>query len=70
MKNIDSLVKQCTTQWPGGNGQFVIQFDEEKFARLIIEECANIADVETKNPAGCGYITKTKGMNIREHFGI
>jgi hypothetical protein len=45
-------------------------FDIEKFARLIVQECADIADVERPNSIGCGYITKTKGMLIREHFGV
>lgn len=39
------------------------------FAELIIKECAGIADTEYNVP-GCGYITKTKGMRIKEHFGV
>jgi hypothetical protein len=42
----------------------------EKFAELIVRECATIADIEKSNLAGCGYITKTKGMLIKEHFGV
>jgi hypothetical protein len=42
----------------------------KEFADLIIKECAEIADTEKSNTAGCGYITKTKGMLIKEHFGI
>ena len=42
----------------------------EKFAELIVRECAEIADVERPNSLGCGYITKTKGMLIKEHFGV
>lgn len=42
----------------------------QEFADLIIKQCATIADDETNNPAGCGYITKTKGMKIKEHFGV
>jgi hypothetical protein len=42
----------------------------EKFAQLIVRECADIADIERPNSTGCGYITKTKGMLIREHFGV
>ena len=45
-------------------------FDVEKFASLIVEECAGIADTERSNSLGCGYITKTNGMRIKEHFGI
>ena len=42
----------------------------EKFAELIVAECASIADIEKSNLIGCGYITKTKGMLIKEHFGV
>jgi hypothetical protein len=42
----------------------------EEFARLIILECAGIADIEKSNSLGCGYITKTKGILIKEHFGV
>jgi hypothetical protein len=45
-------------------------FDVEKFARLIVKQCARIADTERPNSIGCGYITKTKGMLIREYFGV
>ena len=41
-----------------------------KFAELIVRECAEIADVERPSSLGCGYITKTKGMLIKEHFGV
>ena len=41
-----------------------------KFAELIVRECASIADIEKSNLIGCGYITKTKGMLIKEHFGV
>ena len=42
----------------------------EKFAQLIVAECAKIADTERSNSVGCGYITKTNGMRIKEHFGV
>ena len=42
----------------------------QRFGELIVKECAEIADVERPNSIGCGYITKTKGMLIREHFGV
>jgi hypothetical protein len=41
-----------------------------RFGELIVKECAEIADVERPSSLGCGYITKTKGMLIREHFGV
>ena len=41
-----------------------------KFAELIVQECAEIADTERSNSVGCVYITKTNGMRIKEHFGV
>ena len=49
------------------------EYDREairRFGELIVKECAEIADVERPSSHGCGYITKTKGMLIREHFGV
>jgi hypothetical protein len=42
----------------------------QEFAELIVKECSEIADVERPSSLGCGYITKTKGMLIKEHFGV
>ena len=55
-----------------GDRNFMIKetFDVEKFAELIVQECAEIADREKSNSVGCGYITKTNGMRIKEHFGV
>jgi len=41
-----------------------------EFTRKIVEECAKIADAKYHHDAGCGYITKTIGTRIREHFDI
>jgi hypothetical protein len=43
---------------------------QAKFAELIVRQCAEIADTERPNSVGCGYITKTNGMRIKEHFGV
>jgi len=42
----------------------------ENLVELIVRECAEIADTERPTSLGCGYITKTQGMLIREHFGV
>jgi len=54
------------------NKRFMVDrnFDVEKFAELIVEECAVIADTERSNSVGCGYITKTNSMRIKEHFRV
>ena len=44
--------------------------DAEKFARLIILECVKIADADRDPSIGCGYITKSIGDHIIEHFGV
>ena len=72
-QRIEKFARECGA-WNQvyGNRNFMIDehFDIEKFARLIVEECAEIADTERSNSIGCGYITKTNGMRIKEHFGL
>ena len=43
---------------------------KQVFAVLIVRESVEIADTERPNSVGCGYITKTNGMRIKEHFGV
>jgi len=42
----------------------------KKFAELIVKECAQVADAERPSSLGCGYITKTTGIRIKEHFEV
>ena len=42
----------------------------EKFAELLIQECAQVADIERDTSAGCGYVTQTAGQRIKKHFGV
>ena len=66
----DFLEQAHTYSFQENRGQFVLNDFAEKFAELIVRECASIADIEKSNLIGCGYITKTKGMLIKEHFGV
>jgi len=72
-QRIEKFARECGA-WNQvyGNRTFMIDehFDIEQFARLIVQECAEIADTERSNSVGCGYITKTNGMRIKEHFGV
>jgi hypothetical protein len=72
-KRVEKFARECGA-WNQvyGNRMFMIDehFDIEKFARLLVGECAEIADTERSNSLGCGYITKTNGMRIKEHFGL
>jgi len=40
---IGQLVKECTTYYNGGLGTKIAVFDKEKFAELIVKECAELA---------------------------
>lgn len=52
------------------SGKWMAVDKVEKFAELIVKECAQVADAERPSLLGCGYITKTTGMRIKEHFGV
>ena len=57
---IRELASQCWDRRLDG-----MHFDQEKFAELIIEECANVAD---ENYIHRG--SRTCGLAIRLHFGV
>jgi hypothetical protein len=42
----------------------------EKFAELLIQECAQVADIDRDTSAGCGYVTQTTGQRIKKYFGV
>ena len=60
-------MKQAGTD---SSGKWLSVDNAEKFAKLIARECAEIADQERPSSIGCGYITQTKGMMIKQHFGV
>ena len=72
-QRIEKFARECGA-WNQvyGNRTFMIDehFDIEKFVRLIVRECALIADMERPNYLGCGYITKTQGDLIKQYFGV
>jgi hypothetical protein len=63
---IGDLFAEATRRMTGSSSR---EFSE-KFAELIIRKCAQVADTERPSSLGCGYITKTTGMRIKEHFGV
>lgn len=38
---LQKLADQCRTEYHDGHGGFTEQFDEQKFAELLIRECVN-----------------------------
>jgi hypothetical protein len=67
-ERIKQLAEQATTYIePTSNSGEGWIFDKEKFAQLIVEECASKVDNilrEKKDGGG------TMGDDIREHFGV
>ena len=62
-KRIKQLAEQCQIETYGVNGELLeIGFDAEKFAELIIRECAEVAS----DYDGADYI----GRDMKKHFGI
>ena len=63
-ERIDKLIEQCTVQeFSDCTGGFET-FDKQKFAQLIVKECAGVAD--HSNVTGKSMI----GERIKQHFGV
>ena len=78
MSRIKELAEQATKHYPAteSSGEFST-FDKEKFALLIVRECANvIADDDLAKDCGTFIMDSyAKGMRysahlIKEHFGV
>ena len=67
-ERIEKLLEQCQIETYGVNGELLeFGFDAEKFAELIVRECAGRVDhILRERQAGGG----TMGDDIREHFGV
>ena len=65
-ERIDKLIEQCTTQQFSDCVGGYENFDKEKFAELLIRECAGIVEdaVNHREPAST-YVDK-----IKQHFGV
>ena len=70
-EQIQKFVDQAKKSIPSGlDPEAWLEVYHTKFAELIVQECAKIVDEERPSYLGCGYITKTKGMLVKEHFGV
>jgi len=69
-ERIKELAEQCYTTYRNGHGGYTEQFDEEKFAELIVRECAEACMKEID--IGWAVAPKSPWMakQILEHFGI
>jgi hypothetical protein len=70
-ERIKRLIEQATTkgEWSCVNNRYMEEFDKEKFAELIVQEC--IAQCEkNKDHEWLGSGSKLSAFNIKEHFGV
>jgi hypothetical protein len=72
-ERINEFIKQSyvTVQSPSGEGY--THFSQEKFAELIVKECARIVDepYDFKTPANQRtYRYPLSGETVLEHFGV
>ena len=63
-ERIKQLAEQCSEYSDMHQG---IWFNKEKFAELIVNECADIAQQHNKSPVAAPLAI---GYVIREHFGV
>lgn len=75
-EKFSKLADQCRTLHRDGYGGYVEQFDEEKFAELIIEECAEICRkqslhyAEHNNQGSASSAADVCRILIKSHFGV
>ena len=71
---IEKFAEQCTTSCIDGRGVELNEIDVEKFAELIVRECARAVDrvYETAPPDyGClDWSTLADGSDVLKHFGV
>ncbi len=79
-KRIEALAKSCHIETYGVNGELLdSSFDYEKFAELIVKECANYINHRTEDwdsnlrwifNDGSGYMEVDVDSLLNEHFGV
>lgn len=65
------LIEQCTEVWENSAGEWDLYFDQEEFARLIIDDCINVVIECDDNPKMILHEPYRTIINrIAEHFGV
>jgi hypothetical protein len=64
-ERIQKLIEQCTSWSEGSTWTSHEEFDKEKFAELIVRECADIALTEAQSTGNFDTFNK-----IVKHFGV
>ena len=69
-KRIRELAEQATTYHNGGVGTGIESFDKEKFAELIVRECASrLVDMDQQVKGQHNYY-RHASLQVMLHFGI
>ena len=66
-ERIKQLAEQAGFIDRGSNHTAYMSFDHEKFAELIVRECANLFD---KDEMELSLTERTIHKTIKEHFGV
>ncbi len=70
-KRIKELIEQATTTEYGvDNGFDRVTFDKEKFAQLIVRECANFIDSHEQVDKYGFALDIVYGADLMKHFGV
>ena len=67
MKKIPMLEKFAAQSLVEHEGELI--FSKEKFAELIVKECAEFVDYRLTNPDGAS-MAWCDGSDIKKHFGV
>ena len=70
-ERIYELAEQCTTSCVDGRGVELNEIDVEKFAELIVRECAKVSEDDiTDGDACCTNTASRIARQIKKHFGV
>lgn len=69
-EQIKLLIEQATTIEEHGWGASYENFDRQKFAKLIVNECCKRLSEETIRHDGYGYNQHELYNRLRKHFGV
>jgi hypothetical protein len=68
IRELAEQAKAESSQWLGSKPAITITYDElEKFAELIVRECAGVANQHMEHNEGTDY---NVGGKIKQHFGV
>ena len=69
-KQIKQLVEQATTIHEYGWGASYAEFDQEKFADMIVQECVAIANRQFSAATGLDDRDCLTAQQMKQHFGV